>query len=132
MFPIGGIVNGGCTTDLSPDVIARTTRPSPTRPTRPAHASSRRSSPRAPTILPASDQLTAWKVLGEFDRAGLSAFSDHDPVTEGGERGVLRGVPGTEGQPHVTIEGAGHFLQEDRGTELATVIADFIAATSPT
>ena len=40
-----------------------------------------------------------------------------------------REVPGTAGQPHTTIEGAGHFLQEDRGPELATVIADFVEAT---
>jgi len=31
------------------------------------------------------------------------------------------------GQPHTTIVGAGHFLQEDRGPELAQVIVDFIA-----
>jgi haloalkane dehalogenase len=38
-------------------------------------------------------------------------------------------VPGTKGQPHTTIEGAGHFLQEDKGEELAKVIVDFIAGT---
>ena len=36
-------------------------------------------------------------------------------------------VPGCTGQPHTTIEGGGHFLQEDRGPELAAVIAEFIA-----
>ncbi len=39
-------------------------------------------------------------------------------------------VPGTEGQPHTTIAGGGHFLQEDRGPELARVVAAFIAATT--
>ena len=38
-------------------------------------------------------------------------------------------MPGTAGQPHTTIKGAGHFLQEDKGEQLAQVIADFIAAT---
>ena len=38
-------------------------------------------------------------------------------------------VPGTAGQPHVTIAGGGHFLQEDRGPELAGVVASFIDAT---
>ena len=38
-------------------------------------------------------------------------------------------MPGTAGQPHTTIEGGGHFLQEDKGEELAKVIVDFIAAT---
>jgi haloalkane dehalogenase len=38
-------------------------------------------------------------------------------------------VPGTAGQPHTTIEGAGHFLQEDKGEQLAQLIAGFTAAT---
>jgi haloalkane dehalogenase len=50
-------------------------------------------------------------------------------VTAGGAKAFLRAIPGTEGQPHVTIEGGGHFLQEDKGPELAKVIADFIATT---
>ncbi|MBM3692803.1 MAG: haloalkane dehalogenase, partial [Actinobacteria bacterium] len=33
---------------------------------------------------------------------------------------------GCAGQPHTTIRGAGHFLQEDRGPELATVVADWV------
>ena len=64
-----------------------------------------------------------------IDRPFLCAFSDSDPITKGGERAFLGVVPGTAGQPHTTIEGAGHFLQEDRGPELARVIVDFIAAT---
>jgi haloalkane dehalogenase len=40
-----------------------------------------------------------------------------------------REVPGCTGQPHTTMEGGGHFLQEDCGPELARVVADFIAAT---
>ena len=39
-------------------------------------------------------------------------------------------VPGAAGQPHTTIEGGGHFLQEDKGPELARVVVDFVAATS--
>ena len=35
-------------------------------------------------------------------------------------------VPGAKGQPHVTISGGGHFLQEGRGVELARVVADFV------
>ena len=32
------------------------------------------------------------------------------------------------GQPHVTIEGGGHFLQEDRGPELAELLIGFIGS----
>ena len=56
--------------------------------------------------------------------------SDKDAVTRGGEGPFLRRLPGAKGQPHTTIVGGGHFLQEDQGVELAEVIVDFIAATS--
>jgi haloalkane dehalogenase len=44
---------------------------------------------------------------------------------------MKKAIPGAAGQPHTTIEGGGHFLQEDRGPELAAVVASFIAG-SPT
>ena len=104
VFPIGGIVNGGCTTDLSADVIAAYDAPFPDE----TYKSGARIFPSlVPTGVddPArADQLAAWEVLGAFTKPVLCAFSDHDPITKGGERAFLRGVPGTEGQPHVTIE----------------------------
>lgn len=128
VFPIGGIVNGGCTTDLAPEVIAAYDAPFP-------DDSYKAGARIFPSLVPTGvddparpDQHAAWEVLGRFDRPVLCTFSDRDPVTAGGAKAFLRGVPGTEGQPHVTIEGAGHFLQEDRGPELAAVIAAFIAA----
>ncbi len=36
-------------------------------------------------------------------------------------------VPGAQSQAHVTIEGASHFLQEDKGPELAQVLVDFMS-----
>ena len=36
-------------------------------------------------------------------------------------------MPGAQDQPHTTLEGAGHFLQEDKGEELARAVIDFIA-----
>jgi len=78
---------------------------------------------------PAHDANTkAWEVLRRFDRPFLCAFSDGDAITKGGERAFIGQVPGAEGQPHTTIEGGGHFLQEDKGEELGRVIADFIAS----
>ena len=59
----------------------------------------------------------------------LTAFSDADPITKGGYAVFQKLVPGAQGRDHVTIEGGGHFLQEDRGPELAKVVADLIAST---
>jgi haloalkane dehalogenase len=68
-------------------------------------------------------------VLREWTKPFLTAYSDGDPATRGWETVFVTEVPGAAGQPHVTIRGAGHFLQETHGVELASVIADFVAAT---
>jgi len=64
-----------------------------------------------------------------FEKPFLLAFSDGDPIT-GAHRGVMARIPGTEVRPHTTIEGAGHFLQEEQGERLAQVVDDFIEKTA--
>ena len=70
----------------------------------------------------------AWEVFERWEKPFLTAFGDSDPVTRGGEQPFQRRVPGAQGQPHVTVEGAGHFIQETHGEELARIINEFIAA----
>jgi len=127
-FPIGQIVNGGCATDLADDVIAAYDAPFPDD----SYTAGARIFPSlVPTTAddPASDDnRAAWEVLSRFDKPFLLCFSDQDAVTRGGDAPFLAKVPGTEGQPHTTIEGGGHFLQEDRGPELARVLIDFIGS----
>jgi len=127
-FPIGQIVNGGCATDLADDVIAAYDAPFPDD----SYKAGARIFPSlVPTTAddPASDDnRAAWEVLSRFDKPFLLCFSDQDAVTRGGDAPFLAKVPGTEGQPHTTIEGGGHFLQEDRGPELARVLIDFIGS----
>ena len=65
-------------------------------------------------------------MLSQWDKPFLCAFSDQDPITSGGERMLIGKVPGAQGQPHTTIEGGGHFLQEDRGEQLAQVVVDWL------
>jgi haloalkane dehalogenase len=128
-FPIGGIISGGCTTKLTPDVVAAYDAPFPD--------DSYKAAARVfPSLVPTSTDdpahaanTAAWEVLRTFDRPFLCAFSDGDPITKGGERAFVGQVPGTAGQPHTTIAGGGHFHQEDKGEELAAVIADFIERT---
>ncbi|MDZ4278556.1 MAG: haloalkane dehalogenase, partial [Dehalococcoidia bacterium] len=68
--------------------------------------------------------------LEAFDKPFLCCFSDGDPITRGGDRVFQARVPGARGQPHTTIAGAGHFLQEDKGDELAKVVVDWLAQTT--
>lgn len=69
----------------------------------------------------------AWAVLMNWEKPFLTTFSDKDPILGGGDKVLKKLIPGAAGQPHVTIENAGHFLQEDKGEELAAVLIEFIA-----
>ncbi len=129
-FPVGAIINGGCTSDLSPAIIAAYDAPFP-------DDSFKAGARIFPTLVPTSpddpataDNEAAWTVLAAFDKPFLCAYSDADQITAGNEAPFLARVPGAQGQPHTTIEGGGHFLQEDCGPALANVIVDFIASTS--
>ncbi|MEM7347925.1 MAG: haloalkane dehalogenase, partial [Chloroflexota bacterium] len=81
-------------------------------------------SPEDPAT-PANRQ--AWEALKQWDKPFLTLFSDSDPLTRGADRPFQKLIPGAQGQPHTTIEGAGHFLQEDQGESLARLIAEFMS-----
>ena len=69
-------------------------------------------------------------VLRDWQRPFLTAYSDGDPPTRGWDNVFQTEVPGARGQPHTTVTGAGHFIQEQRGDELARIVADFVARTA--
>jgi haloalkane dehalogenase len=71
----------------------------------------------------------ALRLLRQYDKPFLTTFSDGDPLTRGADRLFQRLIPGAKGQPHVTIEGAGHFLQEDKGLELAGILVEWLTGT---
>jgi haloalkane dehalogenase len=126
---IGRIVQGGCATPLAPEVVAAYDAPFPDE--------SYRAGARAfPTLVPtrpddpaSAANRRAWEVLRRWEKPFLTAFSDGDAITRGADRLFQQLIPGAADQPHTTIKGAGHFLQEDRGEELAGVVVDFIART---
>ena len=125
-FDIGGIISMGCQTKLEPEVIDAYNAPFP-------DDTYKEGARIFPSLVPinaedpaANANREAWKVLSNFNKPFLTAFSDQDPVTMGGEQIFQEKVPGAKGQPHTTIKGGGHFLQEDCGEDLARVIVDFI------
>ena len=67
-----------------------------------------------------AEQLSRW------EKPALVCFSDSDPIFNRrvGERFVER-IPGAR-QPMVLIEGASHFLQEDKGEVIAERIVQFL------
>lgn len=70
----------------------------------------------------------AWRFFETWDKPFLTAFSDSDPATIGWEKVFHHRIPGTRGQPHTRIAGAGHFVQEEQGAALAEVLIGFLRA----
>jgi haloalkane dehalogenase len=128
-FPTGAIINGGCTTELAPEVVAAYDAPFPDESYKQGARQFPLLVPTAPDDPASAANRAAWTTLETFTKPFLCAFSDGDPVTKGADRALLERIPGTAGQAHTTIEGGGHFLQEDQGPALAEVVATFIAAT---
>ena len=127
-MPIGRIVAGGCTSGPGPEVVAAYDAPFPDESYKEGARQFPLLVPSTPDDPAADANRAAWEVLKGFERPFLCAFSDSDPITKGADQLFLALVPGTKGQPHTTITGGGHFLQEDCGPELARVVVDFIRA----
>ena len=126
-FNVGHIVQGGCITrPLPPEVVAAYDAPFPDD----TYKAGARQFPVLVPISPddpaAAPNRRAWEVLERWDRPVLCAFSNSDPITAGADRVIKERIPGTAGQPHTTITGAGHFLQEDNGEDLAAAILRFL------
>jgi haloalkane dehalogenase len=68
----------------------------------------------------------AWQVFAGFEKPFITAFSDSDPVTKGGERRWIETVPGAKGQMHTILKGAGHFIQDDAAAELSAIVIRFV------
>jgi haloalkane dehalogenase len=129
VFATGTIVGGGCATALAPEVIAAYDAPFPDESYKAGARQFPVLIPTSPDDPAAAANRRAWEVLASWGKPFLTAFSDSDPITRGGHRKFQEVVPGARGQPHVTITGAGHFLQEDKGEDLARVVVDFVRRT---
>jgi haloalkane dehalogenase len=131
-FPIGRIVKTGCASPLNAQDVAAYDAPFPNRRFTVAARLFPTFVPTTPQDPEYTNNLHAWDVLKQWDKPFLTLFSSRDPITRGGERVFQKRVPGAAGQTHETIRRAGHFLQEDKGAEVAQKIAAFIAATPAT
>jgi haloalkane dehalogenase len=117
-LPIGFIVDGGTATELAPDVKAAYEAPFPS-------VESKAGAAAFPLLVPTSaDQPVAGVMRGvedelsRWEKPALVMFSDSDPVTPYPRAGQVFCdlIPGAGEQ--VPVEGAAHFLQEDRGQQI--------------
>lgn len=71
----------------------------------------------------ARDRLRSW------EKPAFVLFSDGDPITRSARDELRELLPTAADQPDVWIEGAGHYLQEDAGPEIADQIVAFVDRT---
>jgi haloalkane dehalogenase len=128
-FPAGRIVMTGCAQPVSEDVIRAYDAPFPDESYKAGARQFPMLVPTRPDDPAAAANKAAWEVLKRFEKPFLTAFGDSDPITRGADKRLQALIPGTRGQPHVTVKGGGHFVQEDKGEELAEIVNRFIAAT---
>jgi len=123
---VSGIVHGE---QMPPDVVAAYNSPFPDSTYKagamvfPLLVPVEPSDPAAPAVRQARERLAHWR------KPALVMFSDGDSITSGGDRFFRALIPAANEQPDITLHEAGHFLQEEKGEEIAQHILDFIART---
>lgn len=126
-FTAGGVLQMATVSTLPPEVIAAYDAPFPDD----RYLAGARVFPKLVPITPddpaAEANRAAWKVLSGLTVPFICAFSDQDPITRVGAPVFQKRIPGAQGQPHVTIEGGGHFLQEDAAPQLAALMLKHFA-----
>jgi haloalkane dehalogenase len=125
-FAVGVIVTMGSATEPGPEIAAAYDAPFPDESYKAGARQFPMLVPTSPDDPASAANRAAWETLRTFTKPFLTAFSDQDPITRGGDAAFQREIPGCKDQPHTTIEGGGHFLQEDRGEVLAHVVANWM------
>ena len=129
VFPTGTIINGGSVRELSQAEMDAYEAPYPDESYKAGARQFPALVPVKPDMPSVAENVEAWKVLEAFKKPFLTAFSDQDPITRGGDARIQARIPGCSGQEHTIIQNGGHFLQEDQPDAVADVIDAFIKRT---
>jgi haloalkane dehalogenase len=127
----GQLVRITCVTELPDDVAAAYDAPFPTPESKagvlafPELVPTELEHPSAPKMLEVREALARW------ERPALVLFSDSDPIfTPAAAERMAAHIPGAG--PAEIVSGAGHFLQEEKGEEVADRIVRFLGETKNT
>lgn len=129
-LPIGFVMKMGTHQKLDKEVLKAYTAPFPS-------AKYKAGAKVFPALVPGSTDdpaiphmLHARKVLKSWQKPALVLFSDKDPIMSGAWKWFYYNIPTAQDNERITIKDAGHFLQEEKGEEIATHIADFMVRTA--
>ena len=130
-LPIGRIVRGGLARgEAAPDaVIAAYDAPFPDASYKAGAAAFPLLVPVGPDDPGAAELRATRDALSRWTKPALVLFSDGDPITKAGRPFFRRLIPSAKDQPRIVIKNAGHFLQEEKGEEIAGHILAFIDRT---
>ncbi len=126
ILPVGKILQNSTVRKLSPAEVEAYKAPYPDKSYMAGAKIFPSLVPTQPNDIESQNNRDAWAVLSSWEKPLLTLFSDSDPITKGGEKPFQKLVQGAQNQPHQIIKGAGHFLQEDKGPEIAKIMIDFI------
>ncbi|WP_420583045.1 haloalkane dehalogenase [Reichenbachiella sp.] len=123
-FDIGKVLDMGTVQPLSEEVIAAYNAPFPSEEFK---AGAR----IFPTLVPIKEDepeaiknQQAWEKLMQWKKPFLTIFGDEDRIMKGAEKIFQKLIPGTKNQEHQILH-ASHFIQEEKGEELANLIVQF-------
>jgi haloalkane dehalogenase len=116
--------------ELSADVIAAYDAPFPDDSYKAGAAVFPSLVPISPDMPGAKEMKAARDILSRWRKPAQVMFSDGDPILGGAAKFFRRLLPTATNQPEITIRGAGHFLQEEKGAEIAAEVIAFIQRTA--
>jgi len=125
-LPIGMILRVGCYQKLSKEVLQAYQAPFPSRKYKAGAKVFPQLVPQSPDDAGVKEMKRARETLFMWNKPALVLFSDKDPIMSKAAGFFYKLIPSAQEQERITVRNAGHFLQEDKGEEIAGYIDRFM------